>query len=118
MTDQNRIFDFQSLQDLGERREGFKVHELRIASLLLKHVRLPIAVAVVNERAAAGCLGDAGRKIPPLPDRAEAFVEKDQRPAGAGAPNPFIGERMAGRFHRWHPPILPALRASSASSSR
>src|SRR3954463_1531968 len=97
------------------------MHEPHIPLALLQDIRLPVAVAVVDERATTAGLRHASRKIAPLPDRAQAFVQKHERRAcpliRGFATDPFIGERVARRFHRWHAAILAALRASSASNS-
>src|SRR3954454_25259004 len=93
------------------------MHEAHLPLVVLQNVRLAVAVALVDERSAAGGLRHARREIAPLRDGAEAFVQENQRRPGACAPDPFIRERVARRLYPWHAASLAALRASSASSS-
>src|SRR5438552_2134031 len=103
VADQDGIFDFQAGKNFGQGKHGFVVHESHAASGLLQHVGLPVAVAVVHERAAAEGLSHVLREVAPLPDRAETFVQEHQhRPAAPLCPDPFILERAAGRRYARH----------------
>ena len=50
---------------------------------LRERVRAPVAVAAVDQGRAAGRAGHARREVAPLPDRAQALVQEDQRRRGA-----------------------------------
>ena len=54
MPDEDRVFDLQCLEKVWQGLQRLVVHEPHRAPLLHEHVGLSIAVAVVDERAAAG----------------------------------------------------------------
>ena len=103
MADQHRIFQLQRFEELGQGVQRLIVHEAHGAFRFREHLRLPIAIPVVNERAAAGRGRNLRREVAPLPDRAESFVEKYQRRLAARTiTRPFVSDRAARRSRERH----------------
>src|SRR5262249_60498536 len=87
------------LAELRQRDERLVVHEANLPAWLGEHFGLAIAVAVVDERPAAGRGGRFQRKVAPLPDRAQPLVEKNQgRLCPRGAFDPFLARLAPGRL--------------------
>src|ERR1051325_2313637 len=100
---QDRVLDGETPAQLRQRDERLVVHEANIPARLGEHLGLAVAVAVVDEHPAAGGGGRFRRKVAPLADRAQPFVEKKQgRPGPGVAFDPFVAERAPGRFHNRH----------------
>src|SRR5689334_9464678 len=100
MTYQDRIFDLQFLENFREKKQSLLVHEIHADPRLGEDVGVAVAVAIVDQRAAAGRARDLRGEVAPLPDRAQALMEEDER--RILAQDPVHLERMAAGGNMGH----------------
>ena len=78
------------------------MHKRDITARLLQYVRLPVAVAVVDQRRAAGRFRNLAGEVAPLGDRAEPLVKEHQCRLAALFADPLAGDRAARRACKRH----------------
>ena len=76
MAEKNGLVNLELAEEFGQNDFGFVVHEID-GALFREALRFAVAVARINQDAAAGSLGKLFGKILPHGDGAEAFMKHD-----------------------------------------
>ena len=101
VTDEDRLFDPERVEEARQQLQRLLVHEARRA-WPRRRVGLPVAVARERDDPRACLGGERGRELPPEPDRAEAFVQQHHRGRGGVAREVEHLEATAVQLHVAH----------------